>query len=405
MKRTLLIVLALLCAILARPAQSQDSPDLEKVIVDLESKWAGAQKDGKVDVVGPLLADRFIAVGTDGKLATKDELLARVKPGKWEDDGISDVKVIVYGHIAVATGLWTGKGQVGDHKVGHPQTLDRYLGSHAWRHLAVRRQPANRNQTIARSRNTCRARRIPSAPTVLEGRCLEDRNTSPRTERPKPRPSPGRRGFCPGRGRIRAPFTLGRVRPRCREIFEFVCLAVLRQKILDLYNQHISERIWISASGTGFFLDRCRFPSSAPTLALFDLNSNSLATTAKRLRRYTPSCHFGRCAPAYRYRCVELSIDTALTILLHCLPGNLQSKSVVFEHVKPLLRDGGVVFGSTILGEAAQQNFLAAKLMKAYNARGFFSNVSDRRDDLRPACTAVGRLYDPRRGLCGAVQR
>ena len=27
------------------------------------------------------------------------------------------MKVIVYGHIAVATGLWSGKGLVGDHKV------------------------------------------------------------------------------------------------------------------------------------------------------------------------------------------------------------------------------------------------------------------------------------------------
>lgn len=128
MKRTLLIVLALLCAILARPAQSQDSRDLEKVIVDLESKWAGAQKDGKADVVGPLLADRFITIGTDGKLATKDELLAHMKPGKWEDYGISDVKVIVYGHIAVATGLWTGKGQVGDHKVDiHERWTDTWV--------------------------------------------------------------------------------------------------------------------------------------------------------------------------------------------------------------------------------------------------------------------------------------
>src|ERR1700757_4335525 len=80
MKRTLLIVLALLCAILARDARAQASPDLEKAIADLESKWAAAQKDGKADVVSPLLADRFITIGTDGKLATKDELLAHMKP-------------------------------------------------------------------------------------------------------------------------------------------------------------------------------------------------------------------------------------------------------------------------------------------------------------------------------------
>jgi hypothetical protein len=33
----------------------------------------------------------------------------------------------------------------------------------------------------------------------------------------------------------------------------------------------------------------------------------------------------------------------SLNYLLHCLPGNLASKSIVFEHVKPLLRAGGVI--------------------------------------------------------------
>ena len=128
MKRTLLIVLALLCAILARDARAQTSPDLEKAIADLESKWAAAQKDGKTDIVGQLLADRFITIGTDGKLATKDELLAHMKPGKWDDYGISDVKVIVYGHIAIATGLFTGKGEVGDHKVDiHERWTDTWV--------------------------------------------------------------------------------------------------------------------------------------------------------------------------------------------------------------------------------------------------------------------------------------
>jgi len=128
MKRTLLIVLALLCAILARDARAQTSPDLEKAIADLESKWAAAQKDGKTDIVGQLLADRFITIGTDGKLATKDELLAHMKPGKWDDYGIGDVKVIVYGHIAIATGLFTGKGEVGDHKVDiHERWTDTWV--------------------------------------------------------------------------------------------------------------------------------------------------------------------------------------------------------------------------------------------------------------------------------------
>jgi hypothetical protein len=86
MKQTLiLVVLAFLFATRAFPAPAQDSPDIEKAITNLESKWAAAQKEGKADLVGSLLADRFISVSTDGKLATKDELLAHMKPGNWDD--------------------------------------------------------------------------------------------------------------------------------------------------------------------------------------------------------------------------------------------------------------------------------------------------------------------------------
>jgi ketosteroid isomerase-like protein len=123
-----LVALTLLCALLARSAAAQNSAEIEKAIADLESKWAAAQKDGQAAVVAPLLADRFISVSTEGKLATSDELLAHMKPGKWEDYGISDVKVIVYGQVAIATGLWSGKGEVGARKVDiHERWTDTWL--------------------------------------------------------------------------------------------------------------------------------------------------------------------------------------------------------------------------------------------------------------------------------------
>jgi Methyltransferase domain len=128
--------------------------------------------------------------------------------------------------------------------------------------------------------------------------------------------------------------------------------------ILDFYNQHISDRHLDIGVGTGYFLDRCQFRSSAPTIALLDLNPNSLSKTATRLRRYNPSCHMGN---------VLQPIDIGLTgfgsiglnYLLHCVPGDLASKSIVFQHLKPLLRDGGVMFGSTILGKGVSHGFLA----------------------------------------------
>ena len=128
MNRRHQLLLIALCTAFAFPVTAQNSPDLEKAVTDLETKWATAQKDGKTDIVSPLLADRFINVGTDGKLVNKDDLLAHMKPGQWDDYGISDIKVIVYGHIAIATGRFTGKGQVGDHKVDiHERWTDTWV--------------------------------------------------------------------------------------------------------------------------------------------------------------------------------------------------------------------------------------------------------------------------------------
>jgi hypothetical protein len=151
--------------------------------------------------------------------------------------------------------------------------------------------------------------------------------------------------------------------------------------LLDLYNEHVSNSHLDVGVGTGYFLDKCRFPSQAPSIALFDLNSSCLYKTAHRLRRYAPSCHLGNLLEP-----VEIGLSgfgsIGLNYVLHCLPGNLLEKSIVFKHLKPLLKDGGVLFGSTILGEGVCRNRAARKLMNIYNAKGIFNNALDSLDDL-----------------------
>src|SRR5262249_54866919 len=131
--------------------------------------------------------------------------------------------------------------------------------------------------------------------------------------------------------------------------------------LLDFYNEHISDRHLDIGVGTGYFLDKCRFPSTSPRIALFDLSLNSLAKTAARLHRYAPSRHLGNVLEPID---IGGGFDSiGLNYLLHCVPGDLRTKSIVFEHVKVLLNDGGVVFGSTILGKDVPHNFLAGKLL------------------------------------------
>lgn len=103
-----------LVAVLLIVSASAEIPLAETTVSDLENQWAEAQKTGNADVVAPLLADTFSNTDADGETYGKSQLLSNLKGGKWEVNGISDVKVKVYGNAAVATGSWTGKGVDGD---------------------------------------------------------------------------------------------------------------------------------------------------------------------------------------------------------------------------------------------------------------------------------------------------
>src|ERR1700716_1545060 len=109
--KSLGVFLVLLLVALASPARPSI---VEKAVSDLEYQWAEAQRLGKADVVGPMLADNFVNTDADGATYGKAQLLSNLKGGKWEENGISDVKVKIYGDAAVATGSWKGKGVDGD---------------------------------------------------------------------------------------------------------------------------------------------------------------------------------------------------------------------------------------------------------------------------------------------------
>ena len=163
--------------------------------------------------------------------------------------------------------------------------------------------------------------------------------------------------------------------------------------ILQFYNQNVSDRHLDVGVGTGYFLDRCTFRSTTPQIALMDLNENSLQKTAKRLRRYHPNAYLRNVLEP-----VEIGDSgfgsIGLNFLLHCLPGNMVTKRVVFENLKPLLREGGVIFGTTILGVGVQRNWLADVYMRIFNSKGVFCNYNDRRDDLEDGLSKIFSRYE-----------
>ena len=90
--------------------QAQTNGGTEKAVTALEQQWLQSQKANNPDLVAPLLADKFIETGSDGKVTSKAESLANAKATKYDSVAYEDLKVTVFGDTAIATGLFTAKG-------------------------------------------------------------------------------------------------------------------------------------------------------------------------------------------------------------------------------------------------------------------------------------------------------
>ena len=159
-----------------------------------------------------------------------------------------------------------------------------------------------------------------------------------------------------------------------------------RRHFLDLYDQHVGSPHLDIGVGTGYFLDRCRFPIERPQITLLDPSDACLTKAARRLARYSP-----RVVKASALEPLDLGTarfaSVALNGVLHCLPATPETKAAVFANLKPFLEDGGVVFGSTILGSGVEHGRLAQRALARYNREGFFTNLADDLDGLELALT------------------
>lgn len=158
-------------------------------------------------------------------------------------------------------------------------------------------------------------------------------------------------------------------------------------ELLRLYDANVSANHLDAGVATGYFLDRCRFPTPAPRLCLLDLNALCLQTAAARVARYRPqTLHASVLDPVEAP--AEPFDSLGITYLLHCLPGPMSRKAVAFANLKPLLSDGARVFGATILGRGVRHNALGGQVQRLYNDRGIFGNAEDNLSGLRDALSA-----------------
>lgn len=172
--------------------------------------------------------------------------------------------------------------------------------------------------------------------------------------------------------------------------YDFVVLGVSNRWIwrcptpalLDHYNAHVSDNHLDVGVGTGYFLDNCRFPNERPRVALMDLNQNTLDHAGQRIARYSPETSIRNVLEPIPFD-GEPFDSIGLNYLLHCVPGDMASKSVAFDHLAALAKPGATVFGSTLVQHDVPRGFLARKLMAFYNSKGIFSNAQDTHAGLR----------------------
>ena len=133
MKRMLLIpILALVALTLAlgqEPTEKKSpgkgkgagSGTIEQQIKDLEKQWADAELKQDAVALDRILADDIVEIESTGQVQTKAEDLADLKSGEFKLESLSfgDMKVRVFGNVAVVNGPYTMKGTYKGKDISH----------------------------------------------------------------------------------------------------------------------------------------------------------------------------------------------------------------------------------------------------------------------------------------------
>lgn len=173
------------------------------------------------------------------------------------------------------------------------------------------------------------------------------------------------------------------------------------QKLLNLYNQNITKNHLEVGVGSGYFLDKCRFPVEKPRIALLDVNPNPLEFTSKRIQRYQPTTHLANVLYPISQEIGKFD-SIGFNNVLHCLPGTIPNKVRALKNLKSLMNEGAILFGSTILGQDVKHNYLGQIILGLYNSKRIF-NSQDNFSDLKEALESNFSSYTVQVIGCCAV--
>jgi ubiquinone/menaquinone biosynthesis C-methylase UbiE len=174
-------------------------------------------------------------------------------------------------------------------------------------------------------------------------------------------------------------YTKGRLAVYDFMVLGLFCSLIWRcptSEMLGLYNREVGARHLDIGPGTGYMVDRCRFPVAEPEITLLDLSAECLEMSAHRLSRYRPkTCRANLMEPLPLPR--GHFDSAAMNLVMHTIPGGWEGKGVIFKHVAQILRPGGVLFGTSVLSEGVPMNAFTRKMLRVQYKRGNFQNQGD----------------------------
>lgn len=155
-------------------------------------------------------------------------------------------------------------------------------------------------------------------------------------------------------------------------------------RVLEHFRRNLSGEHLDVGVGTGFFLKRCLAPPPAQRIGLLDLNANCLQKAVAAIPEYGAELYRANVLEPLRFSGPRFD-SCSLMHLLHCLPGSIGEKSVLFDHLGAMLNPGARVFGITILQPDERTNGFGRAIIANSNKRGHFCNLRDSQDGLHQA--------------------
>lgn len=153
-----------------------------------------------------------------------------------------------------------------------------------------------------------------------------------------------------------------------------------KEHLLPHFLEHLGNNHLDIGVGTGFYLTHV--PESS-LISLMDLNEASLNAASTRAGESKIKHKINHDVFEPYPAALHGQFDSiSMFYLLHCLPGNISTKSCVIRNAAQALTDDGTLYGATILGDGVVHNSFGQKLMRIYNQKGIFSNTKDSEEGL-----------------------